>query len=58
MLMYSASILPATGPRPATEARLLSLNWTQSTVVTVLLTGHNTLSRHLNVMGLENNPTL
>ena len=44
-------------PRPATKARLLSFNSTQSRVVTGLLTGHNTLRRHLYVMGLSSDPT-
>jgi len=41
-----------------TGARLLSFNRTQSRAVIGLLTGHNTLRRHLHVMGLSNNPTL
>jgi hypothetical protein len=45
------------GPSPATKARLLSFNAVQSRVVTGLLTGHNTLRRHLYVMGLSNNST-
>ena len=45
------------GPNLATGARLLSFNRTQSRVVIGLLTGHNTLRRHLNVMGLSNNRT-
>jgi hypothetical protein len=44
------------GPDLATRARLLSLNRTQSRVVNGLLTGHNTVRRHLYVMGLNNNP--
>ena len=44
------------GPNLATGARLLSFNRTQSRVVIGLLTGHNTLRRHLYVMGLSNNP--
>ena len=43
------------GPSPATKARLLSCNRTQSRVVTGLLTGHNTLRRQLYVMGLSSN---
>jgi hypothetical protein len=43
-------------PDLATRARLLSLNRTQSRVVIVLLTGHNTLWRYLYVMGLSDNP--
>jgi hypothetical protein len=45
------------GPNLATRARLLSFNRTQYRVVIGLLTGHNTLRRHLYVMGLSNNPT-
>jgi hypothetical protein len=44
------------GPDLATRARLLSFNRTQSRVVIGLLTGHNTLRRHLYKMGLRNNP--
>ena len=40
----------------ATRARLLSFNRTQSRVVIGLLTGHNTLRRHLYIMGLSNKP--
>jgi hypothetical protein len=45
------------GPELATWAWLLSFNGTQSRVVIGLLTGHNTLRRHLYIMGLSNNPT-
>ena len=34
----------------------LSFNKTQTKVVIGLLTGHNTLGRHLYIMGLGNNP--
>jgi len=44
------------GPDLATRARLLSFNRPQSRVVIGLLTGHNTLWRHLYVMGLSDNP--
>jgi len=44
------------GPDLATRARLLSFNRTQSRVVTGLLTGHNTLRRHLHIIGLCNDP--
>jgi len=44
------------GPNLATRAQLMSFNRTQSTVVIGLLTGHNTLRRHLYIMGLSNNP--
>ena len=41
------------GPSPTIKTRFLS----QSRFVTGLLTGHNTLRRHLYVMGLTNNPS-
>ena len=44
------------GPNLATWARLLSFNRTQSRVVIGLLTGNNTLSRHLHIMGLCDSP--
>ena len=44
-------------PNLATGARLLSFNRTQSRVVIGVLTRHNTLRRHLHVMGLSNNHT-
>jgi len=44
------------GPSLTTRTRLLSFNRTQSRVVTGLLTGHNTLRRHLYLMGLINSP--
>jgi len=44
------------GPDLATRARLLSFNRTQSRAVIGLLTGQNTLRRHLYNMGLSNNP--
>jgi tartrate dehydratase beta subunit/fumarate hydratase class I family protein len=47
----------SSGPTLATRARLLSFNRTQSRVVIGLLTGHNTMRRHLYVMGLSNNGT-
>jgi hypothetical protein len=45
------------GPDLASRAQLLSLNRTQSRVVIGLLTRHNTLRRHLYIMGLSNKPT-
>ena len=45
------------GPKVATRARLLSFNRIQFRVVIGLLTGHNTLRRHLCTMGMSNNPT-
>ena len=44
------------GPDLATRARLLSFNRTQSRVVIGLLTGRNTLRRHLYIMGQSINP--
>jgi hypothetical protein len=44
------------GPCPGTKARLLSFSRMQSRDVTDLLTGHNTLSRHLCLMGLTDSP--
>ena len=44
------------GPVRATGARLLSLNRTQTKVVIGLLTGPNTLRRHLCIMGVGNDP--
>ena len=45
------------GPDLATVARLLSFNRKQTRAVIGLLTRHNTLRRHLHVMGLSDNPT-
>jgi len=44
------------GPNLATGALLLPFNRTQSRVVIGLLPGHNTLRRHLHIMGLHSNP--
>jgi hypothetical protein len=41
------------GPCLGTKARFLFFNRTQSRAVTDLLTGHNTLRRHLYLMGLS-----
>ena len=35
----------------------MSFNRTQTRAVIGLLTGHNTVRRHLHIMGLSNNPT-
>jgi hypothetical protein len=43
-------------PCRGTRVRFLSFNGTQSRVVTGLLTGHNTLRRHLHLMGLTDSP--
>jgi len=44
------------GPCLCAKARFLSFNRTQSRAVTGLLTGHNTLRRHLHLMGLSYSP--
>jgi hypothetical protein len=44
------------GPRLGAEARFLFFNRTQSRAVTGLLTGHNTLKRHLHLIGLSDSP--
>jgi ribonuclease HI len=44
------------GPCPGTRIKLLSFNRNQSRVVTGLLSGHNTLRRHLRLMGLIDSP--
>jgi hypothetical protein len=44
------------GPCPGTRIKLLSFNRNQSRVVTGLLTGHNTLRRHLYLFGLLDSP--
>jgi hypothetical protein len=44
------------GPCLGAKARFLSFNRTQSRAVTGLLTGHNTLRRHLHLMGLSDSP--
>jgi hypothetical protein len=44
------------GPSKDTRVRFLSFNRVQSRVVTVLLTRHNTLHRHLHLMRLTDNP--
>jgi ribonuclease HI len=44
------------GPCPGTRIKFLSLNRNQSRVVIGLLTGHNTLRRHLHLLGLLDNP--
>jgi hypothetical protein len=44
------------GPCLGTRNRLLSFNRNQIRVVTGLLTGHNTLRRHLHLMGVLDSP--
>jgi len=43
-------------PSPTEKTRLLSFNRTQTRVVIGLLSGHNTMRRHLYFMGLINSP--
>jgi len=43
-------------PSPAAKSKLLSFDRTQSRVVTGLLTGCNTLRRHLYIIRLINSP--
>jgi hypothetical protein len=44
------------GPSPTATSRLLSFKRTQSRAVIGLLTGHNTLRRHLYITGLIDSP--
>jgi len=44
------------GPSPGIRAKFLTFNRTQSRAVTGLLTGHNTLRRHLYLLGLLDSP--
>ena len=44
------------GPCLGAKAKFLSFNRKQSSAVTGLLTGHNTLRRHLHLMGLSDSP--
>ena len=44
------------GPCLGAKARFLSFNRTHSIAVTGLLTGHNTLRRHLHLIGLSDSP--
>jgi hypothetical protein len=44
------------GPCLGAKARFLSFKRTQSRAVTSLLTGHNTLSRYLYLIGLSDSP--
>jgi len=44
------------GPNLAAKAKFLSLNRAQSRVITGLVTGHNTLRRHLHLLGLLDSP--
>jgi len=42
------------GPSPTTKTRFLPFNRTQTRFVIGLLTGHNTLRKHIHLMGLTN----
>jgi hypothetical protein len=44
------------GPNTAARTELMSFNRAQSRAVIGLLTGHNTLRRHLHIMGLVDSP--
>ena len=44
------------GPDLGSQAKFMTLNRFQSRVVTGLLTGHNTLRRHLHLLGLHDSP--
>ena len=44
------------GPSLGTRAKFLTFNRIKSRVVTGLLTGHNTLRRHLHLLGLHDSP--
>jgi len=44
------------GPSLGTRAKFMTLSRVQSRAVTGLLTGHNTLRRHLYLLGLSNSP--
>jgi hypothetical protein len=46
------------GPCRGTRVRFLSFNRTQSRVVTRLLTGHNTMRRHLHLKGVDRQSTV
>ena len=44
------------GPSLGSRAKLMTFNRSQSRAVTGLLTGHNTLRRHLRLLGLHGSP--
>ena len=44
------------GPSLGTRAKFMTFNRFQSRAVTGLLTGHNTLRRHLHLLGLQDSP--
>ena len=47
---------PISGPSPGVKAKFLSFNRTQSRTISDLLTGHNTLRRHLYPLELLDSP--
>ena len=51
---HARELIP--GPSLVTRARFLTFNRTQARAVTGLLTGHNTLRRHLHLLGLLDSP--
>jgi hypothetical protein len=53
---FTSSRRLISGPSPTVKTRLLSFTMIQSRVVTGLLTGRNTLRRHLYIMGLIDSP--
>jgi hypothetical protein len=64
MVMWRGLIIPhrrawklTLGPSPNAKTRLLFFNRSQFRAVTGLLTGHNTLRRHLYIMGPINSPS-
>jgi hypothetical protein len=54
LLMWLENVI--LGPSPTTKTRFCSYNRTQSRVVIGLLTGQNTLRRHLHLVALTNGP--
>jgi hypothetical protein len=44
------------GPSLGVQVKLKTFNWSQSRAVTGLLPGHNTLRRHLHLLGLHDRP--
>ena len=44
------------GPSLGVRVKLMTFNWSQSRAVTGLLTGHNTLKKHLHLLGVHDSP--
>jgi hypothetical protein len=55
-LYVSLTCLSILGPSLDAKAKFMSFNRTQSRSVTGFLTGHNTLRRHLHLLGLLDSP--